>query len=465
MKNYENSWTSIDNLSLPKLGLYFSVFCLALQSYMRDGGEPLDLQGYSEEWAGLYRQRAAQCILAADITAPSQDSVQCFMLYGVSEYSRLPNGDASLWMIHGILVRKAMLMGYHRDPDSFPGMTPFEGEMRRRIWHSICQLDLLFSFQLGLPSMIQYNQTDVAPPRSLFEEELYEDMPRLPPSRPPSEPTPIWYLIGKQRIFRVFADVVLHLNSIKVPSDSQVFELNQRLADVYESLPDHLKTQPWERSYMDSTALKIQRMHLQTFYDKVICVLNRRFIAMPRAHPQFAHSRALCIRSALSLLSIQIQMQQAGMKWYVYSFTRNDFLLATVIVCLVIYTRKKVVKQGNQPYPDYEVEQENVQLAQALENARNIWMEISDRSPDARRACKIIDSMQQKVQAPEIVPYMPVTEQSSIRGQNNKQALTPESLQDVQACMLDWAPWDSVIHGTNFDAYDHLDDLWTMGSM
>ena len=483
MSDYESSWASLDTLPLPKLGLFFSVYCLALQSYQRDGDEPPDLQGYTAGMANLYRQRTAQCILLGDRMAPVQDFVQCFLIYCVSEYSRLPNGDASLWTINGILVRKAMLLGYHRDPDSFPSMKPFEAEMRRRLWHALAQLDLLFSFQLGLPSMIQYSTTDVAPPRSLFEEELYENMPQLPPSRPSSEPTPVWYLIGKHHIFKVFAEVVQHLNSIKVPSDNQVLELNQRLTNVYGSLPDHLKMKSWEQSYMDTTALKMQRMYLQSFYDKVTCTLNRRFIAMPRTQPQFAHPRALCIESALSLLSIQTAMHQSGTKWYVYSLTRNDFILATVIICLVIYTTRKkaTTKKQNMHNTSLDVEMsddpEDIRLAQALENARNIWIEIVDRCPDALRACKIIDSMEQKVQeeqpggggitAAAAAHNTPsTTEPSNVRADRaggGGPAMTPESLHDVQALMVDWAPWDSIIQGTNFEGFDNLDELWGVG--
>ena len=461
LKTYENSWTSLVSIPLPRLGLIFAVLCLALQSYQRDGEEPVDLQGYTSGMTDLYRQRAAQCILASDFVSSVQDCMQCFLVYGICEYSRLSDGDASMWMVHSLIVRKAMLMGYHRDPDSFPSVTTFDGEMRRRIWHSICQLDLLLSFNLGLPSMIQYSTTDVAAPRSLFEEELHEDMAHLPPSRPPSEPTPIWYLIGKQLIFQVFADVVQHLNSIKVPSDNEVFELNQRLADVYGGLPDHLKMQPWEKSYMDSPALKVQRMQLRSFYDKVICVLNRRFIAVPRTRSQFAQSRKLCIQSALSLLSIQSMMHQAGSKWWALSLMRNDFLLATVIICLVVYTRKKATKKGNQGQSDTEMsDSEDVEVAEALDVARDIWTEISDLVPDAHRACKIIDSMQQKAQAPEAIAHPPGTEQKTPQDQISGPALTPESLQDVQASMLDWAPWDSLMQGTNFEGFENWDELW-----
>lgn len=39
-----------------------------------------------------------------------------------------------IWKATGNLVRYAMMAGLHRDPSEFPGVSPFEGELRRRLW-------------------------------------------------------------------------------------------------------------------------------------------------------------------------------------------------------------------------------------------------------------------------------------------------------------------------------------------
>lgn len=54
----------------------------------------------------------------------------------------------------------ARQQGYHRDPSNSPGITLFQGEMRRRVFAAICQHELLFSVQLGLPRAIRYAETD-----------------------------------------------------------------------------------------------------------------------------------------------------------------------------------------------------------------------------------------------------------------------------------------------------------------
>jgi Fungal specific transcription factor domain len=108
------------------------------------------------------------------------------------------------YLLSGTMMRLALQQGYHRDPSQFPNLSVFQGEMRRRVWSAVSQHDLLFSVQIGLPKCIRYAECDTQPPRNLLEEELYEDMKELPPSRPLREDTEISYQVVKLHIMRVY---------------------------------------------------------------------------------------------------------------------------------------------------------------------------------------------------------------------------------------------------------------------
>jgi hypothetical protein len=111
------------------------------------------------------------------------------------------------YLLSGTMMRLALQQGYHRDPSQFPNLSVFQGEMRRRIWSAVNQHDLLFSVQIGLPKCIRYAECDTQSPRNLNEEELYEDMKELPPSRPVSEDTEISYQVVKLQIMRAYGYV------------------------------------------------------------------------------------------------------------------------------------------------------------------------------------------------------------------------------------------------------------------
>jgi hypothetical protein len=53
-----------------------------------------------------------------------------------------------VWALAGVVIRLAMRMGYHRDPMAYPELSALQGEMRRRIWTAMINLDALMSVSL-----------------------------------------------------------------------------------------------------------------------------------------------------------------------------------------------------------------------------------------------------------------------------------------------------------------------------
>ena len=381
----------------------YSIFCLALQSYYRQGDEPSDLQGRSYELADVYRKRSAQCCLKSDITAPTRVAVEALLMCAICEYARLGEGFIGQWLVLGILVRKALHMGLHRDPDEFTSLSPFEKEMRRRLWAHIWQIDMLFSFQLGLPNAVHMFKTNVASPINVFEEELTEDMTELPPARPSKENTPIGFTITKLKLMRALGAVVEHLNMLKGFSYVELMELNQSLKEAHAAIPEHLRMQPMEKSMAAPQSLRLQRLQLQLFYDKAACMLNRRFIAISTMKaPHCMKSRGVCVESALSILDIQERFEAEQCKWWLFYLTKHDFLLAATILYLVLFTKRKERDQIPNPLAQADpvaLDAEGERITQALERARAAWDRRKYDSLEARQACRMFDSMQSQLQS------------------------------------------------------------------
>jgi len=84
-----------------------------------------------------------------------------------------------------------MHQGYHRDPSHNLNITPFEGELRRRLWAAVNQMEVLFSVMVGVPKSFIYAHCDTKLPSNLYDDELFEEMKELPQSRPLEEATDI----------------------------------------------------------------------------------------------------------------------------------------------------------------------------------------------------------------------------------------------------------------------------------
>lgn len=87
-----------------------------------------------------YRLGTEQALQQADfLNHPNITVLQALTIYlGVLQHT----GEArSGWCLAGVLVRVAVSMKLHRDGSHFADITPFEIEMRRRLWWQICFID------------------------------------------------------------------------------------------------------------------------------------------------------------------------------------------------------------------------------------------------------------------------------------------------------------------------------------
>ncbi len=145
-----------------------------------------------------FRMAALSCLVKANYTIPGRYKIEALILYYDMEYYRRAHeggamiSDSFLWA--GI-VRMAFCMGYHRDPRHFKDITPFEGEMRRRKWALLIEMDTTIAFISGLPISINERLADTRLPSNLRDEDISEEMRQPPAPRPHTETTPVLYQI------------------------------------------------------------------------------------------------------------------------------------------------------------------------------------------------------------------------------------------------------------------------------
>lgn len=381
------------------LGQIYAVLCLAMHSYYKMGDEPPEYRGKSLILANKYRSLTAQSLLRADYLKPSNHMIETLILHLHGEYARNRDADVAIWVLVGMIVRLAMRMGYHRDSKLFSNVTPFQGEMRRRIWTFVRQSDILFSFQLGLPSMIRLADCDTALPGNYYDEDLFEDMKALPPSRPVTEPTPASYMIAKASLTFCFGKIVETLHAISPCSYEDIMQLDQNLREARAELPPHLRLKPVEDCMLDPGAIVMQRFFLSILYHKGQCVLHRKFLARARENPKYLHSRRTCVDSSMELLNHQATLHyesQEGCRLHnvrvlLSSLTSHDFLLAAMIIALDLWQGAEADTSGRNSADIYTwgLERREDEI-HALEVSQGIWKETRDQSMESYKASEIL---------------------------------------------------------------------------
>ena len=297
---------------------------------------------------------------------------------------------------------------FHRDPKNYPGITPFQCEMRRRVWTYVRQADLLFSFQIGLPSMIRLGDCDTELPSNLFDDDFDEDMKVLPPSRPPTVATEVSYIIGKSDLAFTFGKIVEYLHCIHQAPYEEVMKLDQELREARANVPPHLRLHSLEEALLEPGNILMMRFSIAMLYNKSQCVLHRRFLSKARENTRYAHSRRTCMDASMELLHHQATLHfesQPGrrlhqLKWYFNSLTSHDFLLAATLVCLDLWYTEEVEASGRSS-GDYQMwgTERRAEMVQMIETSRNIWMEYKDQSIAAFKASEILGVMLKKLQA------------------------------------------------------------------
>jgi hypothetical protein len=432
-RHYNQHWIDPSKSSIVWIAMLFAMMRLAMLSYGREGDEPPEFRGKCQDLAANFRTQMAHCLITADYTKPHNYIIETLIFHLHAEYTSNRDAEASVWVLVGMIARLAMRMGYHRDAKLFPNLTPFQGEMRRRVWTFVRSADLLFSFQVALPSMIRIGDSDTELPRNIYDDEFDEDSTTLPPPRPATEATPISYMIAKGRLSFGFGRVLEEINGVQRKGYEEILKIDRGLRDIYESIPEHLKLKPMTEQTLAPISLIMARFSLATVYHKSQCVLHRRYMSLARNGNRYMHSRRQCLESAMSLLSFQaIQHQQSrergrlrSLRNHVNSLTAHDYLLAATVVCMDLYQHRErqngdtdvstpstsvsggSISQGSSMsndgvyVPGLSFTRE--ELIKALEESRDVWMANRDFSIEAYKASELLNVLLYHLK----LPYSP----------------------------------------------------------
>ena len=279
--------------------------------------------------------------------------------------------------------------------------------MRRRLWTFIRQADILFSFSVGLPSMVRSGDTDTDLPSNLKDEDFDEDTQIPPVSRPNSDFTPITYLIAKSDIAFVFGRIAEAELGVSSASYDEIMKLDNEIKDAYHSIAPVLHMKTMEESQLDPAATLTMRMNVSLLYNKGLCVLHRRFLTRSRENSRYLHSRQTCIDASMTLLRNQVMLfteSQPGKRmhrsqFHVSSIMTHDFILAATLIALDLWHSVQAEAAGRST-GDIELwgHDRKEEMLNALENARGIWNELKDRYLEAFKAYSITGVMLQKIQ-------------------------------------------------------------------
>lgn len=139
--------------------------------------------GASKADLGLqYRLGLEYALAKADfINVPDIVLVQAFAIFLM--LARRHDSPRFVWMMTGLVIRMAQSLGLQRDGSHFPELSPFQVEMRRRVWWVVLMLDLRSSEDLGADLTIQQTSFDTQLPLSINDSDMDPYRTEIPVER------------------------------------------------------------------------------------------------------------------------------------------------------------------------------------------------------------------------------------------------------------------------------------------
>ncbi|KAI1304394.1 hypothetical protein F5Y03DRAFT_178425 [Xylaria venustula] len=250
---------------------------------------------------------------AGVINTTDISTVQAFIIY--QEIVRQHDGQRATWTLTGLLMRIGVGIGLHRDGSHFPNVSPFEAEIRRRVWYHICLLDSrVGDCQVSIVGITE-NLFDTKPPSNLNDADIKPDMTALPVASEGYTDSTLCILRCKLWHFaRKFRSSISTEPSSDATSTAHRFAM---LAEIRKTMAKDLK------QYLNPTE---NRFHLliQTIivlelslFDHMIHVANN--FKSSDGQDESLKAFALAVASLQHVFQLAEQPSSAQWGWYLYS--------------------------------------------------------------------------------------------------------------------------------------------------
>lgn len=129
-----------------------------------------------------YRLGLEHALAKADfLNSPNLTLVQALDIF--LALARRHDSPRFVWMMTGLAIRMAQSLGLHRDGSHFPQLTPYEVEIRRRVWWALCFLDVRSSEDQGMDYTIAPGSFDTKFPLNLDDADINPETRETPQER------------------------------------------------------------------------------------------------------------------------------------------------------------------------------------------------------------------------------------------------------------------------------------------
>jgi hypothetical protein len=231
------------------------------------------------------------------------------------------------WVASGDLVRLALASGMHRDPALLltGKISPFEKEMKKRLWVTIVELELQSSLESGLQSSLAALYWDTPAPLNLPDDAFSADTHELPASRPLEHFTSSSYL----SVSRGSMPFRLHLMQLlNDPSQRLNYEEVLQYDTVIHTWLSAIPKWTEARAALPTTLLELQ---LRQF----LLILHNPYASLAPTNDKYIYSLTACVNVAGNIISTHTDLVTTGI--LALNHMRNDVVRVALTLSRLVY--------------------------------------------------------------------------------------------------------------------------------
>lgn len=216
-------------------------------------------------------------------------AIQVYCLVLLSREVNYVGADL-VWISVGSLVRIAMQMGLHQDPDLLGQMDIEEKELRRRLWYTILEMNVHSAIDSGMSPMITDDDYNTRPPSTSDQTTEVQGQNVSALTKCSFQP-----LLAKSIPLRL--RITRTINSMQEePSYDKVLELGNELAAASSEVANAIGQSPSTNTFGSSFCSHILR--------RFSLCLHYRPAVKAKTNPLYTHSRNVCLEAALDLVAL-----------------------------------------------------------------------------------------------------------------------------------------------------------------
>jgi hypothetical protein len=323
LKDYDTFWETPQH-SPPG---FIAVLLMVIATVNCAVNEP---DGYELDGA-VVRNEAVSWILACDDWQKQQSQKHRFMaMYQVMALRVLAVSANCLKTKVAYIGTESMLTyfkaaGMHQDPNVLEDRcSPFDGEMRRRLWWTAMELELQASIDRGTPSALSGFSNNCREPLNVDDEDFVPDMRQLPLPKPSSQCTSTSYLsISSKTLSLRIALCKLVNDPNSQLSHEDVLHYEQEINESLDKIPK------WsDPGNLQASALF--ELQLRQF----LYLIHMPF-ARQRDSLSSRYSRMICFEASKDVLDLHSKLIASGNMTLM--LTREDIFRAALALCHISF--------------------------------------------------------------------------------------------------------------------------------